>query len=86
MARTDYINLRDGTPAFDLSRWPKNGTKVKFLARNGYEYQLEQAQKVFNTSDTYVIKDCVVGMSSSTYEFESVPGTWNTVMFETIDV
>ena len=84
MARTEYINMNTGEPAFDLRGWPRNGQKVRFLNKNGYEYQLEKAKEAFNVDDEYTIKDCVVGMSSSYYKFEEVTGDWNTVMFEVI--
>lgn len=81
MARTEYINLDTGEPAFDLSGWPSNGDFVTFLGKNGYEYQLSEAMKVFNVGQEYEILDCVVSMSSSYYVFKGIPGTWNTVMF-----
>ncbi len=84
MARTEYINLMTGEPAWDLSGWPKNGTQVEFIGKNGYEYQLNKALETFKVGQVLTIKDCVVSSSSSIYEFEEVPGTWNTVMFRTI--
>ena len=55
--------------------------KARFLGKNGYPYELNRAEEVFNTNDEYEIVGGVVNSSSSYYEFKGIRGQWNTVMF-----
>lgn len=57
------------------------GTKVRFLNRNGYEYEREHASNIFDVSRTYTVKTCAIGNWKSSYSFEEVDGRYNTVMF-----
>lgn len=62
-----------------------DGDKVRFLGRNGYDGELQRAKDIFWTDKTYTVAGVSVGGWSSTYTFEEVGGSWNTVMFERID-
>ena len=75
-------------PAFNLETCQTcghgSGTKVRLNGRGGYDSERERA----NTSigeKILTVKLCHVDSWSSTYEFEEMPGRWNTVMFEKID-
>ena len=73
-------------PAFTLEHILKcgfkpKGTKLRFDNHNGYDYQRKEAAKVFDMYSYYTVKECSVGRSSSTYKFEEVDGSYNTVMF-----
>lgn len=57
------------------------GTKVHFLNKNGYDGERERAAAALADHDVVTVKECRIGSSSSTYEFEEVEGKWNTVMF-----
>lgn len=56
---------------------------AKFLNRNGHEYERQAAEKVFNTIDSYEIIGGSIGGCCSYFVFRGIPGTWNTVMFDT---
>lgn len=60
--------------------WPK-GTKIRFLNKNGHNFQREEAAKLFDVDKSYTLKASDVYSSSSTLEFEEVPGIFNSVMF-----
>ena len=56
---------------------------AKFLNRNGYESEREKAAKVFHPSKKYKIIGGYIGGSHSSFQFEGIEGSWNTVMFDT---
>ena len=60
----------------------KAGDKVRYLDKNGHDYQRELARKVFGVDAILTVERISVGRSSSKYFFKDVPGEWNTVMFE----
>jgi hypothetical protein len=87
---SEYVKLKQGVvyPLFTLDTlgdWPKRGTKMRFLNKNGYDYQKEEARECFIPNfNTLTVLKTSIGGSSSTYTFAEVPGRWNTVMFETL--
>lgn len=62
--------------------WPKRGDTMRFLGRNGYEFQLAEALKQFTPGETYTVSDCRVGSWDHSISFEGVDGRFNGVMFE----
>ncbi len=63
------------------------GTKVRFLNKNGYEYDLEHARKYLNTNRIYTVRNIDVGGWSSTVYLEEVPGEYfNTVCFKEVSL
>lgn len=58
------------------------GEKVRFMNKNGYDSEREKALKDIGLERIVTIVNCDIGSSSSTYTFEEVPGSWNTVMFD----
>ena len=69
-----------------MSEWPKPGDKMRFMNRNGYDHQLEEARKVFTTDQILTVKSCNVGRSDHRISFEEYPErSWNGVMFEFIN-
>ena len=64
----------------------KPGESVYFLGRNGYDFQLAAAKKVFKPGLQYTVSSIEVGCSSSTVSFVGDEDRkWNTVMFANID-
>lgn len=60
------------------------GTTVYFLNKNGYDFEREEAAKIFSEGQSLTVKRVDVHNSSSSVEFEEQPGKWfNTVMFGT---
>ena len=65
--------------------YARPGTKVKFLGKNGYDYQLKEASEMFEVGLVLTVKSIEVGDSSSSVVFEEMPGkSFNTVMFEEV--
>ncbi len=65
--------------------YTKPGKKVKFLNKNGYDWQKEEAAKVLNTEDEYTVVDIDIGGWMSDVYLEGFPHPFNTVMFENVD-
>jgi hypothetical protein len=62
------------------------GRVVLFHDRGGYDYELEDARKLFKKGEELTIKEIYVGRSSSTVEFIEHPGLkFNTVMFSDVE-
>jgi len=55
---------------------------AKFLNKNGYEFERERAAEVFDPKKKYKIIGGYIGNSSSSFQFEGIEGSWNTVMFD----
>lgn len=72
-------------PVAQRKGWPKKGDKMRFLGRNGHDYQLEAAKKVFNTEDIYEVAQFDLGDWSSCILFVGFEGRWNSVMFDWCD-
>lgn len=85
------MNLKGGLDMYRMGKRyaggePPRGRKVMFLAKNGYDSELEHAKKLFKYGDTLTVKEIYVGSWSSDVEFEEYPGKkFNTVMFADID-
>jgi hypothetical protein len=62
--------------------WPRQGDKMIFLGKNGYDYQLEAAKKIFNVGQEYMVERCDVGDWSHSIKFYCIDGLFNGVMFE----
>lgn len=74
------------TYAFNNKRFKSNkspaGRLVYFLAKNGYEKELESAKKFLVENQILTVKEIYVGRSPSTVIFEELPNNeFNTVMF-----
>lgn len=63
-------------------RWPKPGDKMRFLGKNGYPFELEEAMKVMSPGDVFTVKSGSVGGFSNSIRFAEIDGSWNGVMFE----
>lgn len=70
-----------------LSNEPSpEGRKVRFLNKNGYSIQREDALKHFNEGDILTVQEILVDRNSSEVEFKEVPNErFNTVMFEDVE-
>jgi hypothetical protein len=62
--------------------WPKPGDKMRFLGKNGYDFQREQALRVMTVGDVFTVHSISVGESSHSIVFREIGGNWNGVMFE----
>lgn len=58
---------------------------ARYIGKNGYEFERNKADKVFDKEKQYKIVGGYLGDSSSAYEFEGIEGSWNTVMFDADD-
>ncbi len=68
-----------------MSDKPPSGRKVKFLGKNGYNYELSYAKKLFNEGVILTVREIYVYGFSSLVEFVEFPSEkFNTVMFEDI--
>lgn len=67
-----------------MSGWPWKGDKMKFLGKNGYDHEREDALKLFEVGAEYEVVDCDVGDWRHTVSFVGIPGRWNGVMFEAV--
>jgi hypothetical protein len=91
---SDYVMIKGTNPrmvkpivtlesALENGFFPK-GTKVKWVDHNGYPFERDRARGML-TDRQLTVKWCNIGRSSSTYTFEEVPESWNSVMFERIN-
>lgn len=76
-----YQLVVDGEPTRFLG-WPFKGDRMTFLGKNGYDYELVAAMKVFEVGKEYEVADCEVGDWHHTISFVGVDGRWNGVMFD----
>ena len=68
-----------------MNIYAKNGDKVKFLNKNGHDWQLEDANEFMNEKDVLTVETTTAGDWSSTVVFKEHPGLqFNTVMFEDV--
>jgi len=65
-------------------KWPEKGTRLRFLGKNGYDFQLQEALRVLNVGAVYTCTDCRVGDWEHSVALENVPGRFNGVMFEVV--
>lgn len=68
----------------DGDTWPSAGDTAVFLAKNGYDHQLEEAKQLFEEGESLIVKRFNLGNWSSTVEFEGHKGSFNSVMFDFI--
>jgi len=62
-----------------------NGHKVRFLGKNGYDYELEQAMKVLEVNKEYTVERTEVHDWSTTVYLIEVPNVgFNSVQFEDV--
>lgn len=87
---SEYVHIDHETgawsPAVSLEHALKcgfkpKGTRLRFNNHHGHDYQREEAAKFFDESLYYTVQECSIGRNSSTYRFEGIPHSWNTVMF-----
>lgn len=62
----------------------KAGDQVRYLGKNGYDWEREEAGKRFKVGELLAVERISVGHSSSRYYFKDVPSYYNAVMFETV--
>ena len=55
---------------------------MRFLGRNGYDFQLAEAMKKLTPGETYTVRDCRVGSWEHSISFDGIEGWFNGVMFE----
>lgn len=86
---SDCGNYVIWTPYCELDWCKKNfagkGDKVRFMNKNGYDPERERALKAIGLERIVTVVECDIGSSSSSYTFEEVPGSWNTVMFDRVE-
>lgn len=69
-----------------LSDTSPKGRKVRYLMKNGWDYDKEKVNQHFNKGDILTVEEIYVGRSSSTVVFQEVKGIeFNPVMFEDVD-
>lgn len=68
--------------AREPKRWPRKDDWMKFLGKNGYEFELKAALEIFDTDEKYLVEDCNVGNWSHSVKFCGIDGWHNGVMFE----
>lgn len=69
----------------EFGEWWTRGTKVRFLGKNGYKYQLEEAKKLMDIGAILDVESSETFSSSSIVSFKQFPGKkFNTVMFEVV--
>jgi hypothetical protein len=75
------LNLGDTfEPTMNIYAQP--GTKVRFRAGGGHEWQKEAAIKAgFVKNMVYTVKRCDVDHSSTRVLFDEIPGRWNSCLF-----
>ena len=64
--------------------WAHKGDKVRFLNRNGYDHQLNEARALFKPGAILTVESVNVSSWTSYYQFRDVKGRFNTVMFEPV--
>lgn len=69
-------------PQPDKPRWLQPGDWMKFLGKNGYDFERERAREVFSFERWYEVERCEVGSFSHHIKFKRIDGEWNGVMFE----
>jgi len=71
-------------PITERSQWPTKGDWMRFLGKNGYEYERVEALKIFTIGEKYLVEDCEVHAWSHDVKFASIDGRYNGVMFERV--
>ncbi len=66
--------------------WPKAGDAMRFLGKNGYDLELEEACKLFCVGGIYTVENCDVGDWSHSIQFKEIEGNFNGVMFERVEI
>lgn len=80
-----YVMFGDDNSRYE-SDTPPLGRHVRFLDKNGWDWDLEEARKLFTEGQILTVKEIYVGRSSSEVEFLMYPGKrFNTVMFADVD-
>ena len=62
--------------------WPEAGDFMRFLGKNGYDFELQRAITVFTVGDEYEVEDCKVHSWSHAIKLKGIDGRWNGVMFD----
>lgn len=77
-----YVMVAEDFNSRYISQTPPLGRRVKFINKNGWDWDLETARKMFTEGQILTIKEIYVGRNSSEVEFVTLPGKkFNTVMF-----
>ena len=84
------LNMRVYTGETNSNRYMSDkapyGRRVRFLNKNGMDYDLEFANEHMEENDILTVKEIYVGRSRSDVEFIEIPGNkFNTVMFKDIE-
>jgi hypothetical protein len=53
-----------------------------FTGTGGYEYQREQANKVFEVGKQYLVIGGLMDRAYTSLRIEGIPGDWNSVLFD----
>jgi hypothetical protein len=73
----EALTLEDERP-----KWPAKGCWMRFLGKNGYEFQLKEARNRFEVGKEYLVEECNVQSWSHSIKFDAMEGWYNGVMFE----
>ena len=69
-----------------MNIYAKNGDKVRFLNRNGHDWQLKEAAEIMNEGQIYTVDHTDVHGWSTDLYLQEFPGrNFNSVMFEDAD-
>lgn len=83
MSSIEFTLVEIGGFTGEADCWPKAGDKMRFLGKNGYDFQLADAKKHFSEGQILTVVGCRVGAFDHTIKFEEEPKRWfNGVMFE----
>lgn len=55
---------------------------MTFLGKNGYDFEREEALKIFTVGQKYLVENCDVQSWSHSIKFDDIKGRFNGVMFE----
>lgn len=69
-------------PQPDNPRWPQPGDWMKYLGKNGHDFERTAATKVFEIGGWYEVEGCGVYSFSNHIKLKWIDGYWNGVMFE----
>lgn len=58
---------------------------VKFLGKNGYDYELREAKKKITVGKEYYVSTITIDKWKTTINLYGISGDFNSVMFEPVD-
>lgn len=78
-----YTLVTEGEPS-RFRDFPMKGDKMRFIDRNGYDFERAEARIVFKAGAEYEVEDCKIGDWSHSVKFVGIDHTWNGIMFERV--